>query len=915
MKKRLIFAALALVMVFVFSGMVSTAAKTADPSDNYVVQTAPNEDPSISLWFEHSFDKIYTSDVTPSGMNTYSIYMARNEIENAQFVLYSDVDHTNMNATVSKFTDGNGNTIDAEIYYQLYVTLSDINHTYIDNDIDPNVVREGECPDATAPLSAYTRGFKLNAGKSQAFYIRAKTTEDTPTGWYSAQLDILDADKNIVKTATVYAYVWNFTLSEETALQTAFYMNANPSSYDYKTVYDYFLENRIVIMDPPGSLNADNEYLTNDRVNAIRVTANGGGQVNSYKDGITTYSAYKDIYTSLSSMAAWEDIKDKFYFYTVDEPMSQEMHDGQVAAGVSGCETIDDAIRRLEQIEKFWPDAQAVIPYHENHPYPYYRFGTNPLSTYDEKELKDGIEAMIESDCQTFWCPQARAFTPNQLLKDLGYDGNFTPVGARSIHGTVSGNILSSEHYYNWDDLFGMTRDRVISSNIVKLRDENNQKDYQLWSYIASSNGSQSYCNFLVENSGLQTKMQMWQLYQEDVTGYLYYAVTSWLEDTGADAYVDRTTTGAYSTTFKPHRSSVAGGYSYGMGTLVYQNTMGKTKKVDYIGTIRVEHMRDGIEDYQMMYMLEQYAGNVKAKSYVNSVCNNVVEYLSLPNYDRSAHDPSLSDSDVMALTRIELGNAVEAAVRKNCSHNYGEGVVTKEPTCLEMGVKTYTCSDCGAVDTEYLPTLHAEGDCFELIEGGIVPTCGADGKQYYKCTICGYEKYLVTTAYHKDRDYYAYDILSDKIHVSKCSLCGEEFEYESHQYSTKYTNTCTEDGYAYEVCIYCGYEAQGDAVEAHGHYWRDGVCTACGETDPEYVPELPYEPTPDEPDEPEVPQVTPGDLNADGKVNLADVFIMKGIIAGSVTPTEEQMLAGDLNSDSKINLADIYLLKVLVIA
>ena len=63
------------------------AAKADDPADSYVKQTAANEDASISLWFEHSFKKVFTSDKTPSGMNTYSVYMAKNEIESAQFVL------------------------------------------------------------------------------------------------------------------------------------------------------------------------------------------------------------------------------------------------------------------------------------------------------------------------------------------------------------------------------------------------------------------------------------------------------------------------------------------------------------------------------------------------------------------------------------------------------------------------------------------------------------------------------------------------------------------------------------------------------------------------------------------------------------------------------------------------------------
>lgn len=102
MKKRLLVVAALIVTVITLCTVFSGAATVPDPSDNYVVQTAPNEDGSISMWFEHSFKKVMTSDVTPSGMNTYSVYMAKNEIESAQFVLYSDTTYSGMDAQIDR---------------------------------------------------------------------------------------------------------------------------------------------------------------------------------------------------------------------------------------------------------------------------------------------------------------------------------------------------------------------------------------------------------------------------------------------------------------------------------------------------------------------------------------------------------------------------------------------------------------------------------------------------------------------------------------------------------------------------------------------------------------------------------------------------------------------------------------------
>ena len=58
-------------------GVFSTGADS-DPQDSYVKQNAQYEDSDIDLWFEHSFKKIYTSDTVSSGMDTYSVYMAKN---------------------------------------------------------------------------------------------------------------------------------------------------------------------------------------------------------------------------------------------------------------------------------------------------------------------------------------------------------------------------------------------------------------------------------------------------------------------------------------------------------------------------------------------------------------------------------------------------------------------------------------------------------------------------------------------------------------------------------------------------------------------------------------------------------------------------------------------------------------------
>lgn len=69
--------------------------------------------------------------------------------------------------------------------------------------------------------------------------------------------------------------------------------------------------------------------------------------------------------------------------------------------------------------------------------------------------------------------------------------------------------------------------------------------------------------------------------------------------------------------------------------------------------------------------------------------------------------------------------------------HTWNSGSVTKQPTCTESGVRTYTCtaSGCGATYTE---TISAKGHT-EVTIPAVEPTCTATGLTAgKKCSVCG---------------------------------------------------------------------------------------------------------------------------------------------------------------------------------
>ena len=159
--------------------------------------------------------------------------------------------------------------------------------------------------------------------------------------------------------------------------------------------------------------------------------------------------------------------------------------------------------------------------------------------------------------------------------------------------------------------------------------------------------------------------------------------------------------------------------------------------------------------------------------------------------------------------------------------HTYDEGVVTKEATIYEKGVKTFTCSACGDTYTEDIPMVEKtwhKGDT-------VAPTCTEQGYTVY---ICDQDATLT-----ENRDFVdALDHDWGEGVVTKAATCTED--------GVK-TFTCQNDkSHTYtEVIPATGHDYDDGVVTTKPTYTENGVktftCHNCGDTYTESIPALGY--------------------------------------------------------------------------
>ena len=201
-----------------------------------------------------------------------------------------------------------------------------------------------------------------------------------------------------------------------------------------------------------------------------------------------------------------------------------------------------------------------------------------------------------------------------------------------------------------WDDErsygdFGISNPKSFEQRM----NEQIAKGDRMWCYVCNA-PDDPYAQMFIDTKGENQRLMFWQMYQRDIEGFLYWSVTYYGYKEGP--HPPEGTTVHMQDPWKTVNTKIPndkGQAIYGCGFLFYPGSnVGISGPVP---SIRAKIVRDGCDDIEMFRFAEQYLGK---------------DWLIAKTKEGTPTLTEFVNADKFAALRIEIGNAIEAAVKGN---------------------------------------------------------------------------------------------------------------------------------------------------------------------------------------------------------------------------------------------------------
>ena len=581
--------------------LLGSVTKPDTKYDTYTPETADKEDENLSLWFEHLYNRIPQATNTSNGKVTYQLQLAKNEIEGCQFLLGAQNDVQGLKAYVTDFTNQAGNTLTTELFWGYYFNVEGERVidplppvTYVPEEGMLDWVNGGNGGGEPMTMLQKFDGFDIKAGQNQAFIIKATSKPDSAAGEYTATITVVDKDGNEVKKATVFAYVWNFELPEATSCKTLMSLGSFDVYYSYKD-WGGDLRNS----EGKNLYTGYYDYLLENRVCAYDLPF--GNEDGKFSDpGFVEYLdnprvvAFQPLGFSKQLTAA--NTANAYAFLSQKQewldkayfyPVDEPLNVGR----------LDDVNNYGKLLAENFPGYKLIVPMHVNY------------------NVSGGDYFSYVSEYVNVWCP-----------KTFFYNTFAEWYGDRSL--TYGCSIITEQK-------LGSFRDRMWAEQ---------EGGDEAWWYV-TRRPCDPEITLIINDDAVNIRTLFWQQKLYDVDGFLYYLVNDWTNGS-TKWYVPSADEFLYGMDALHEVEKSQGINVYGNGILLYSGVY--FAQTDPIGSLRLECVRDGIEDFEYLTILEEKYGKDVVDAMINEWTTSVGEYST--------------DTEQFRELRAKLGALVEAA-------------------------------------------------------------------------------------------------------------------------------------------------------------------------------------------------------------------------------------------------------------
>jgi len=236
-------------------------------------------------------------------------------------------------------------------------------------------------------------------------------------------------------------------------------------------------------------------------------------------------------------------------------------------------------------------------------------------------------------------CPGIGVIAPFYTNKQFG-------TNMDQVDAMAPSTILWCPKLCLWDDSqsYDPFLDYKPSKSFAERMAEMQSEGDKMWSYVCND-PIDPYAQLFINTAGVEQRLMMWQHYQRNIEGFLYWGTTSWgYRQKGQVTYnnID-----PWETTFNGVRDG-NGSPVYGEGFLFYPAGL-DMRMFEPVSSIRMKILRDGIDDIEFFYVAEKALGKEWVMNYVDQATPTLTSYVT---------------NEQFAKIRIEMGNAVEAALK-----------------------------------------------------------------------------------------------------------------------------------------------------------------------------------------------------------------------------------------------------------